>query len=54
MQDLIGKRYTINGMACEVTVIRKRGRGWQVQVQYDGSGFECFRFREFQKVAIPV
>ena len=49
----IGSKWAVNGDECEVTAIRKRGRGYQVEVRFV-DGFTRHRLRDFLKAAKPL
>ena len=51
----VGSRWTHDGAECTVTSVTKRGRGYQVHVEFRNSGYrEKFRLATFRKVAKPA
>ena len=51
----IGSKWAVNGDECEVTAIRKRGRGYQVDATFaDGAVTLVYRLRDFLKAAKPL
>ena len=51
----VGSRWTHDGVECTVTSVAKRGRGYQVNVEFSSSGDRAkFRLADFRKVAKPA
>ena len=48
----VGSVWTVDGAECVVLNVPKRGRGYQVAIQYRASGdFAKLRLRDFAKLA---
>lgn len=51
----VGSRWTHDGVECTVTSVTKRGRGYQVHVEFRNSGDRAkFRLADFRKAAKPA
>ena len=51
----VGSKWTHDGVECDVSEVKKRGRGYQVGVTFRNSGDRAtYRLRDFLKAAKPL